>query len=217
MSIRSLSYKTSAEVEWDGETSYNERLAEITVDGVNYLVGTSDDSEAAARASARDSYDEGLFNQSFVLNYVNAESFATDQVDSDEYYDEEVEQHPSMYIQDDPEGEDGEYSEEQKDVAVKRLKDGKKREIESDPFQYLHYMGYTDWDAMEQLSGYIDVDELVKDAVDTDGVAHFLNTYDGNQYDSDDLDIDPEYLPEDLKDFLGERAIAKDDLCYFKV
>lgn len=48
----------------------------------------------------------------------------------------------------------------------------------ADPVAYLEELGSED-----MLKNYLDVDAAAQDAVDTDGAAHFLSGYDGNQND----------------------------------
>jgi hypothetical protein len=82
------------------------------------------------------------------------------QINDLEYEIEEIEENP-----------EGEWDDDKIEQAI----EDKKNEIENDPLDYLKSMGITDY------SKYIDEKALVKAAVEEDGAAHFMSTYDGKQ------------------------------------
>jgi hypothetical protein len=64
------------------------------------------------------------------------------------------------------------------DDAIETAAEKQAEDELADPVEYLKELGSED-----MLKDYIDVEAAARDAVDTDGAAHFLNTYDGNQND----------------------------------
>jgi hypothetical protein len=78
-------------------------------------------------------------------------------------------------IQDDPQGE---FSEDRIEAAIDNLVD----QYDRDPESYFNdWWGEFDVKVLMR-NNLIDIDELIDDAVSTDGVAHTLNTYDGTSY-----------------------------------
>jgi hypothetical protein len=80
------------------------------------------------------------------------------------------------------EDEDGE-REDPDDSHIEELAQSQTEEQLRDPMQYLEEI-YDKEDAVKraiEIAGF-DVDAAAEDAVDTDGPAHFLNSYDGNSY-----------------------------------
>ena len=71
---------------------------------------------------------------------------------------------------------EGDFPTEIVDEKVQELVD----DAINDPESFLNNMGL-DWE------NFVDVDELIEDAIDTDGEAHFLNSYDGS---SDEIDVE---------------------------
>lgn len=89
-------------------------------------------------------------------------------------------------IESDPQGE---YSDESIENEIDRMY----RTYESDPESYFNdHFGEYDADVLER-HGLIDVRDLIEEAVDTDGPAHFLSNYDGGSdrvfYEGDDYII----------------------------
>ena len=78
-------------------------------------------------------------------------------------------------IQDDPQGE---FSEERIEAAIDNLVDQYYRDPES---YFNDWWGEFDVKVLVR-NNLIDIDELIDDAVSTDGAAHTLNTYDGTSY-----------------------------------
>ena len=78
-------------------------------------------------------------------------------------------------IQDDPQGE---FSEERIEAAIDNLVDQYYRDPES---YFNDWWGEFDVKVLMR-NNLIDIDELIDDAVSTDGAAHTLNTYDGTSY-----------------------------------
>ena len=58
----------------------------IKYDGCEYAVGTDEMADEAAKKAAESGFDEGLFNASFVSNYIDGERVADDYATDDEYY-----------------------------------------------------------------------------------------------------------------------------------
>jgi hypothetical protein len=222
MGIQSLSWRQDPRVEWDGDTSYGGNLARIIVtkegDNEEYMIGNDYQCQQAALLNVGDCFDEGLFNNSFLMQHVGSRAFAQDWVDSEEdYYYESVKESPSSYIRDDPEGEDDEYTEDQIDNAVTEYKRRMKEEISGDPFRFLtREMGLTPEEATERLKHYINKDELLKDAINSDGRGHFLNSYDGVEYSLGDLDLVWGNFPDDLISFLGIENLKKDEIYLYR-
>jgi len=142
-----------------------------------------DSFESAAREDVRNFIDtEGIeyMNQDFVMHYIDEERFIKElMLDVNNWISEE----PESYIHEDPEGEDGEYSEEQIEKAQEDYADDVR---ERGALDWLVEMGYEGEALSQQLSNYIDEDALVEAAVRTDGPAHFLSRYDGNYYETND-------------------------------
>jgi hypothetical protein len=109
----------------------------------------------------------------------------TDTPEGEERYEEIQEEIDNIEseiedIENDP---DGDYKEE----AIERVVEEREREIKSNPLEYLKDLGYTDF------SQWIDEDEMAKEAVEEDGVGHFLSKYDSEErehtYNGDDFSI----------------------------
>ena len=90
----------------------------------------------------------------------------------------------------DLEAQQGRWQDEQAMVIEKFREEGKyeygeevKDRIEKDPLGWLEDMGYTPEEALKLRFVSIDVDTAATDAINTDGVPHFLSNYDGDEVD----------------------------------
>jgi hypothetical protein len=71
-----------------------------------------------------------------------------------------------------------------REAGAEDMADEEEKYILRDPMGWLDDMGYDLSDGVPNFVR-IDYDAAAQDAVDTDGVAHFLSHYDGNEYDLD--------------------------------
>ena len=102
-----------------------------------------------------------------------------DEIGEDEYnsaYDE-----PESWLHDeDPEGDDDEWTEDQREKAGELARDN----VKSDPQEYLKGMfSESSPEYNKFIEPYVNIDEMAQDAVDIDGSAHSIATYDGNELD----------------------------------
>ena len=187
----------------DGEGSNGEREWAVYRD--------SDNAEQAAIARVTEDMndDPPMFTESFIQQYISIRP--TDrrmiaQEESDNYVDEVLRDADVL----EEAGVTDEYEElqakidstrsEARKIALEKtqedmlesaketVREKKYDEIHAaleDPIQYfVHDHGiYSIQDLMKASFIYIDTDEAAKDAVDTDGVAHFLDNYDGSEVD----------------------------------
>lgn len=110
--------------------------------------------------------DPGMFSQDWLTGYMKANdihAFASDAGDA-------------AY-------EDAEYSGEDPDEAYEEAYNRVESELKNDPVSYFADFGMSVTDAYEKGFLGIDVRKAAQDAVDTDGVEHFLARYDGNEID----------------------------------
>jgi len=125
------------------------------------------------------------FTQDWLQGHIDENAWLDD-LRSD--FENEVSESPESYttfIDDkEPAGEDGEYSEDQ----ISRMQDGYVDNIRKQGV--LDYMkndlGYDSETLATQMTPYINWNEAANDAVDTDGWAHFLSSYDGEYKTTDD-------------------------------
>lgn len=105
-----------------------------------------------------------------------------DDPEGNQRYDEIQEQISELedektQIEENPEGD---VSEDKIEEKVNE----KKEEIKYNPYEYLKDLGYNLEDNKEFFERFIDDEALISAAIQADGAAHFLNTYDGkdNEY-----------------------------------
>jgi len=108
--------------------------------------------------------DPSMFNQDWLQYYMKANdthAFASDAGDS-------------AY-------EDAEYSGEDPDEAYEEAYNRVESELKRDPVSYFADFGISVTDAYEKGWLSIDTRKAAQGAVDTDGIEHFLASYDGNE------------------------------------
>lgn len=169
----------------------------MTKDGKEYKMFEDEDSaEAFAVERVKDDIEEQpeIFTRDWLMGFVDEEglrnSLEDGEVQSNQEYVDEIEDEAddehgnrlkAELIQRDIIGEDDEVTDEAKQEMVEQMtSEGLK-----DPMEYLIDQGYEGETLMNFLMPHIDVDEASQDAVDTDGIPHFLAGYDGEQVDTD--------------------------------
>jgi hypothetical protein len=158
----------------------------IDIGGQEWLVTTQDGARESAEEDVRQILDDmGVegFNRDFVMNHIDEDRLGRDLAyDSDHEYDN-AHYDPEYVLDEGPAGEDGDWTDEQRERAGEQAQDEYEERVKSDP------MGWID-DAMgideffghsNNLETYLDEDSLIKEAVDVDGEAHFISRYDGNE------------------------------------
>ena len=171
----------------------------LCIDGRKYVLGTDDMADSAAYDQAMYALEEGLFDGDFMMSYMNGERVARDYDDYDYYY-EIVSERPGDYgLEAD---ENGNYNEDEIDEKAMAMNDERRREIIDNPYEFLKDL-LGERDAKDKLLYYVDREELINAALRTDGRAHFINSYNGNEYTLYDLIPAPTYLPQELVEALG--------------
>lgn len=107
-----------------------------------------------------------IFNRDWLLGHIDTEKYLEDiRSDIEEWTREDAE-----------EDREREYSEEEIEEKVEE----KLKEIGGRLLDWLENdLGYTGETLWQKVSPYLDLTEAAQDAIDTDGWAHFLSTYDG--------------------------------------
>lgn len=142
-----------------------------------YVYPSYENAELAAEEDVRTFIEtEGIhmMNEDFWKGFVDEQSL-TDEImmDVDNWAWEE----PESYLNEEPAGEDGDWTDEQRERAQAAAREN----VEYDPVGWLEEMGYEGETLTNFLSRNIDEDALVEQAVQIDGPAHFLAGYDHNE------------------------------------
>ncbi len=159
------------------ETAYSYGEGVELDNSEEYMVFDSyGNAEKEALARVREDMEESpeMFVQDWLNNFIDGERMA-DEFESDisNMRFEDVKDNPESYdlTQNDVEEETQAFTNKVEELTEQEL-----NEIRNNPFEYLRGLGIED-----KATDYINVDEAVQDAVDTDGVAHFLSSYDGEE------------------------------------
>ena len=182
----------------------------IKYDGCEYAVGTDEMADEAAESG----FDEGLFNASFVSNYIDGERVADDYATDDEYYMDQANREWGEFIELE-EGQE-EPTEAQLEEVAEKFKERHHEEIAGDPMSYLRSM-FGEQDLAKELNRYVNEDELVEAAVSADGRGNFLSSYDSDEHSLSDLDLSVLDLPEAVIDALGITYKYKEDLYFYRI
>ena len=178
-------------------TGEDEHWIVIAEDGKEYMMFEDENSAEhfAVNRVTEDLEDQPeLFTQDWLMSYVDEDGLRED-LRSDE------DNRNWDYVNDIEDESDDEHSNRLKAELVQRgiltdedavtesakgeMVDQMTDESLRDPIEYLKDLGYEGERLMDMLRSHIDIDEASQDAVDTDGVAHFLASYDGNEVSTD--------------------------------
>lgn len=181
------------------EDMWGETVFKVDVGGVEYYVFKDDDSaEEAAFAYVKQSLEEEpeIFNQDWLEGHIDMKALGEwvyDAVMEDDYAYEIAQDDPERFW-DEAENwgvdvpdkvqtalDEGEDPGKVPEYAIEEMKEAIAKERAKDPMDWLEDI-YGREDAVKkamEVAG-IDVDEAAREAVRTDGWAHFLSTYDGN-------------------------------------
>lgn len=136
-----------------------------------------------------------IFNQSFIENHIDTtrlkRDLESDVMDSHmDRLSDEADRHPDDFWDeyeragfDAPEEDEDGNREDPSQSEIEELAEKQTEDDLSDPMRYLEDMLGRE-DAVKkaiEIAG-IDIDAAAEEAVDTDGPAHFLSSYDGNSY-----------------------------------
>ena len=110
--------------------------------------------------------DPSMFSQNWLMHYMKADDISAFAEDAGNAAHE-----------------DAEYSGEDPDEAYEEAYERVESELKRDPISYFADFGMSVTDAYEKGWLSIDVRKAAQEAVDTDGVEHFLARYDGNEID----------------------------------
>jgi len=123
------------------------------------------------------------FNKDWLMGHIDEDRYFSD-VESDiaNWVYESPESYTAFIDNEEPEEEDGTYSEDQ----IEKMTKGYLEDIKSGGLlTWLEGLGYDGDKLFDQISPYLDLDEASQDAIDTDGWAHFLSTYNGDYEDGE--------------------------------
>ncbi len=134
-----------------------------------------------------------MFNQDWLMNHINEDRY-WDDVESDinnwvyespESYTGFIDNEAPEMDEDDDESYEG-YSEDQ----VERMFQGYFADLKQQGvLEWLKELGYDGEELSKQITPYLDTNEAAQDAVDMDGVGHFLAYYDGDLYEPQGHDV----------------------------
>lgn len=100
---------------------------------------------------------------------------------ADAYADDEYDyghEEPDVWLNEEPEGEDGEWSDEQRDRAGEMARE----RVTEDPVQFIKDIYGDGEEFRDAVERYVDLDELAEYVIDEDGIGETVNTYDGSFY-----------------------------------
>lgn len=166
----------------------------FSIDGGEYMIfDTYEEAEQVAIDRLKDDieYEPELFTPGFLENHIDREKLTRDLSSDkenmlyDDYNymsDEELKEEAGIESVDDFD-EIGEV-EFDKDAVVEQLVEQRMQEF--DGVEWLEEMYGSNWySEFKNIKYYIDEESAAQEAVNVDGVAHFLSTYDGNQVELD--------------------------------
>ena len=148
-------------------------------DDNEYAVGTEEESEEAGKEYLTNMIDdEGpeVFSSWVLENNIDEERLKSDVKDSYvEYYNDDVRYDLSAYFEDyDEDDEETHPGDDDIEELVEGMADDRADELVND----LDELKANGWD----ITDYVDIDGLIEDVINADGLAHQLSSYDGTEY-----------------------------------
>ena len=181
-----------------------------TEDGEEYIVTDHDTARELAEADVREIYDDlGLesfapdYKDYILTNFVNDDPFWDAMHESDESYVDDIksegsDEYESRFVEELVERGIASKDDLEERDGVLALKDGLEDEmtdkfVESMDADYddatqwfMDNFGEKEFRDFAERNNALDVDRMVEDVVDTDGIAHFIASYDGAELELDD-------------------------------
>ena len=181
-----------------------------TEDGEEYIVTDHDTARELAEADVREIYDDlGLesfapdYKDYILTNFVNDDPFCDAMHESDESYVDDIksegsDEYESRFVEELVERGIASKDDLEERDGVLALKDGLEDEmtdkfVESMDADYddatqwfMDNFGEKEFRDFAERNNALDVDRMVEDVVDTDGIAHFIASYDGAELELDD-------------------------------
>lgn len=181
-----------------------------TEDGEEYLVADHDAARELAEADVRETYaDLGLesfapdYKDYVLTNFVNDDPFWDAMHESNETYVDDIksegsDEYESRFVEELVErGIASKDDLEENDEWIFVLKDGLEDEMtdkfvqeldeSEDAVQwFMDNFGEEEFRDFAKRNNALDIDKVVKDVIDTDGIAHFIASYDGTELELDD-------------------------------
>ena len=181
-----------------------------TEDGEEYIVTDHDTARELAEADVREIYDDlGLesfapdYKDYILTNFVNDDPFWDAMHESDESYVDDIksegsDEYESRFVEELVERGIASKDDLEERDGVLALKDGLEDEM-TDKFVesmdedyddatqwFMDNFGEKEFRDFAERNNALDVDRMVEDVVDTDGIAHFIASYDGAELELDD-------------------------------
>lgn len=154
-------------------------LREFETPNADYAVGTEEESEEAAREYLTQYIDDnGVdgFSSWVVESNIDKDKLIEDLIEAQkEYYEDDVRYDLSSYFDEyDEDDEETHPSEEEIDELIQNLAQERAEDIANDPNELSAY-GY-------DVRDYVDMDGVVADVINSDGIGHTLSMYDGQEH-----------------------------------
>lgn len=176
--LKDLGYEASEVTDISGDADNGGLMVEIG--GEEYIIASEDEANNLAKEDLRNLLDDLGPTQS-VAEWVWRDAIDEEKLGNDIAYDERdmAYDEPDTYLNEEPAGEDGEWSDEQRERAA----DMAEERVKEDPMGYLDGIYGEGEDLDNVLKKYIDEDKIIDTIIRSDGLGHVLSSYDGSERD----------------------------------
>lgn len=160
----------------------------IEVGNEEWAVGDDNEATRMAEENLKSLIDDiGVtgFNKDFWMSHLDTDRLGSELAQDSHVYFDDGHDDPENYIDEEPAGEDGDWTDEQRERAGEASEAAFVERVENDPLEYLEEIYGKDYEGFD-LSTYVDEDELIQDAIDVDGRGHGLASYDGAEHEYGD-------------------------------